>query len=447
MVPIQYTSRGRSAKEISDSLEAGIAAGGVLPGAVLPSVRALAADLAVAPGTVATAYKVLRDRGLVETRGRNGTQVCQRPPVAARSATLALDGDVTDLASGQPDPHLLPALPAAQRAAGTSLSAGRRAAAPGVLALPELLDVARARFTADGAPVGAMTVTSGGLDAVYRVLSAQLRLGDAVAVEDPGWPNVLDLIAALGLRAVPMALDAAGPRPERLRAALRAGARAVIVTNRAQNPTGISLSAGRAAELRTVLADFPQTLVIEDDHAAELTRLELATLAGATPSWAFVRSTSKPYGPDLRVAVLTGDELTICRVEGRMRVSSGWVSTLLQQHVLDLWNSESIPAVIAAAAQKYDARRDQLISALADRGITATGQAGLNVWVPVVDETTTVAGLMQARWAVAPGSRFRIASGPGIRITVSALTGSTIPRLADGIAATMAGGPGPRYTT
>ena|SRR5690625_141537 len=41
----------------------------------LPAVRRLAAELALAPGTVARAYKELEAEGYLETRGRNGTVV------------------------------------------------------------------------------------------------------------------------------------------------------------------------------------------------------------------------------------------------------------------------------------------------------------------------------------------------------------------------------------
>jgi DNA-binding transcriptional regulator YhcF (GntR family) len=55
---------------------------GVLPvGAKLPTVRQLAADLALAPGTVVRAFRELEREGVIETRGRHGTRVRALPPV------------------------------------------------------------------------------------------------------------------------------------------------------------------------------------------------------------------------------------------------------------------------------------------------------------------------------------------------------------------------------
>ncbi|MEO3937387.1 aminotransferase class I/II-fold pyridoxal phosphate-dependent enzyme [Dermatophilaceae bacterium Soc4.6] len=433
MTPIQYPISGQSSKGISESIESAIHTGATPPGARLPSVRGLATELGVAPGTVAAAYRTLRDRGMIETGGRNGTTVRAQPPrPLLRSRSSPLPPNVIDLSDGQPDPALLPSLRLDALAARPG-----PAAAPGEAVLPELLAVARQRLGADGVPSDFVTVASGGLDAIERVLSTTLRSGELVAVEDPGWPNVLDLLAATGLRTHPLELDSEGPLPQSLSEALTRGARSVIITSRAQNPTGTDLTPDRARLLRRVLAGFPQTLVIEDDHAAELARAPLASLAESTASWAFVRSTSKPYGPDLRLAVVAGDATTIARVESRVRVGSGWISTLLQRLVLELWTDPEAASTVAAAADEYTARRCSLQQALAERGVATGGTSGLNVWVPVHNETTSVLRLMQAGWAVAPGSRFRQESAPGIRITVSALEPESIPKLADDVAAAL----------
>ncbi|MGW4568343.1 aminotransferase class I/II-fold pyridoxal phosphate-dependent enzyme, partial [Streptomyces sp. NPDC004561] len=303
--------------------------------------------------------------------------------------------------------------------------------------------VARAELDADGVPAGPLTVTSGSLDAIERVLAAHLRAGDAVAVEDPGWGATLDLIPALGLRTVPVTVDDDGPSPDELRGALESGARALIVTDRAQNPTGASVTATRARALRAVLRDHPETLLIEDDHGHGIVDLPLHPLAGVTRHWALVRSAAKAYGPDLRLAVLVGDPVTVDRVQGRQRLGPGWVSLLLQRAVVHLWTEGAVDR--AAVAGSYRARRDALIDALAERGVAARGRSGMNVWAPVPDETGAVARLLQAGWAVAPGARFRLASPPGVRITVSTLTRADIVPLADAVAAAVRPSPARVY--
>ncbi|WP_369200576.1 aminotransferase class I/II-fold pyridoxal phosphate-dependent enzyme, partial [Streptomyces sp. PU-14G] len=300
---------------------------------------------------------------------------------------------------------------------------------------PALAALARAALDADGVPDGPLAVTSGSLDAIERVLGAHLRPGDPVAVEDPGWGSLLDLIPALGLRPLPVALDDEGPLPAELERALEQGARAVVVTDRAQNPTGAAVTAARARELRAVLAARDGTLLIEDDHGHGIVDLPLHPLAGATRHWALVRSVAKAYGPDLRLAVLTGDRLTVDRVRGRQRLGPGWVSHLLQGAVAHLWRSAAVDA--ARVAGSYGARRTALLDALAARGVAARGRSGMNVWVPVRDETGTVARLLQAGWAAAPGARFRLASPPGVRLTVSPLTMAGIDRLAGDMAAAL----------
>lgn len=436
---IQY--RGRTRADIAASVEAAVRTGRLGPGDPLPPVRRLAADLRVSPATVAAAYRDLKQRAVVETDGRAGTRVRTRPALGARRARLpAVPPGTRDLSTGGPDSRLLPAL-------GPAL--GRLAAAPDLPTgydqaglLPEFARAAHGRLAADGIPVGegTLTATNGALDAIERVLTAQLEPGDRVGVEDPGWANLLDLLTALRLEPVPVPVDDEGPTAAGFRDALRSGVRAVVVTSRAQNPTGAAVSADRAAALRDVLADHAGVLVVEDDHAAELSELPLASLAGATAAWAFVRSVSKPYGPDLRVALLAGDDVTVGRVAGRQAFGAGWVSTVLQRLVLDLWQDPAVTDLVDRARRSYAGRREGLRRALAARGVHCVGRSGINVWVPVPDETAAVTALRDAGWAVAPGAANRLRSDSAIRITVSALDADDLDPLADAVAAALSQG-------
>ncbi|MEV3860832.1 aminotransferase class I/II-fold pyridoxal phosphate-dependent enzyme [Streptomyces sp. NPDC050095] len=438
----EYPISGKRAVEISASVERAVAEGGLEPGQLLPPMRELAQRLGVNPNTVAAAYRTLRERGVIETAGRRGSRVRPMPATTGRERIrVDVPQGVRDVSDGNPDTALLPSLVEAFTAAAAV--ADREPVLYGDAFLePGLARGARSRFDADGVPEGPVGVASGSLDAIERVLMAHLKPGDAVAVEDPGWGSMLDLVPALGLRLVPVGVDDDGPLPGDVERALRDGARALVVTCRAQNPTGAAVGAARAKALRKVLAGHEEVLLVEDDHGHGIVDLPLHPLSGVTHHWAFVRSVAKAYGPDLRLAVFTGDSATVDRVRGRQRLGPGWISRIVQRAVAALWSAGAVDAREVAAS--YGVRRDGLIAALAERGFEAHGRSGMNVWIPVPDETGAVARLLHAGWAVAPGARFRMNAGPGVRITVSRLGVEEIEAVADVVAAAV--GPVPeRY--
>ncbi|OBI80425.1 aminotransferase class I/II-fold pyridoxal phosphate-dependent enzyme [Mycobacterium sp. 1245805.9] len=426
-MPVQYTGTG--AESIAANVEEAISHGALTPGDALPPIRDLAGRLGVNANTVAAAYRLLRDRGAIETAGRRGTRVRHRPATTPRSL-LGLDvpAGVRDLSTGNPDPALLP-IASARLPHPRPLVYGEPAMSP------ELVEFSRSVLSDDGVPAEHLAVTSGALDGIERALAAHLRPGDRVAVEDPGWANLLDLLAALGFSAEPVRVDDDGPLVADLARALGRGVRAAVVTTRAHNPTGAALSADRADALRGLLAAHAdEVLLVEDDHCAGIAGAPLHPLAGSTGHWAFVRSASKAYGPDLRVAVLAGDRRTVERVHGRLRLGPGWVSHLLQDLAVGLWSDDTAARLVGRAEKQYSANRTQLLSELAARGVAARGRSGLNVWVPVPDETVAITRLLGAGWAAAPGARFRIRTSPGMRVTVADLGAREVEPLADAIA-------------
>jgi DNA-binding transcriptional MocR family regulator len=414
-VLIQYQPRGSGAGEIAANVEADIAAGRVAPGTRVASVRRTAAELGVSTATVAAAMAELRRRGLVVARPRSGMQIAERPPVRSSLEGAEVPPGTRDLMTGSPDPALLPDLAAALR---ESDAPQRLYGAEPVL--PELAELATAAFAEDGVPATRVTALNGALDAIERVLTAHLAPGDAIAVEDPGWPGVLDLARTLGLRLVPVAVDERGMLPDALAAAR---AQAVVVTPRGHNPCGSAFDAARAKELRRALAD--DVLVIEDDHLGPVAGTPWHTLVAGRERWAVVRSVSKWLGPDLRLAVVTGDETTLARVEGRHALGPGWVTTVVQRLALRLWDDP----VVARAAEVYRERRE----ALAELVDAAPAPSGINLWIPVPDEYAAVRALRDEGYAVAAGAPYRLSPGSAIRVTTAALEPEEAPRLAEAI--------------
>ncbi len=419
--------RGSNAVELAGDIERRVADHELLPGDRLPPVRILAVELDLAPNTVASAYRRLGERGITTGRGRMGTFIAERPPVMVPTDPKARDG-LRDLSSGNPDPELLPDLNSVLRDSdGPRILYGDRSVDEGLAEHGALL------LAHDGISADHLTVVSGGLDGMERVLQTHVRRGDRVAIEDPGYPPVIDLVGALGLVAVPVAIDDDGPQTESLGSALDRGIAAVIVTPRAQNPFGSVISAERAAELRSVLSGFPDVLVIEDDHAAAVAGSAMHSIGQDRERWATIRSAAKTYGPDVRLALLAGDATTVRRVEGRQRLGPGWVSHVLQRLVAQMMHDPGISLDVKDAADVYASRRQAMLDALHERSFEAHGASGLNVWVPVPDESAAVSAMEERGIAVRNGSRFRIRSAPGVRLTVAALDEAETSNVADAL--------------
>lgn len=424
----QYRITGKSADEIAAGIEHAIEHGALAPGETLPAVRALARELGVSPTTVSAALADLRSRGLVVSHERSRSQVSWRPPVGGALQRPTIPAGTRDLASGNPDPTLLPdPTPFVRRLERPTQLYG------GEPAVPELLELAADEFGAAGIESDAIAVTSGALDGIERALQAQLKPGDLVAVEDPGFAGLFDLLRALGLALRPVAIDDKGMLPDELAAALAEGAAAIVLNPRGQNPTGASLDRGRARELRAVLDRAPAAMVVEDDHLGPIAGVPRISLTAGRERWAAALSLAKSLGPDLRLALLAGDAQTISRVRGRQSVGPQWVSHLLQHLVAAMWANEGIGAELERAAASYRERRERLLAALAERGIKVSSSAGIAIWIPVPEEAPVVQSLLAAGWAVMPGAPFRLQSARAIRVTTSTLAGNEADELAEAI--------------
>lgn len=408
---LERTSRG-----LATALSEAIGDGSLGEGERLPPIRNVAVDLALSPSTVSAAWRLLAQAGAVRTDGRRGTIVMSRRgpgPTRYRRALQQGARFSLDLSTGVPDPALLPDLSAALgnlHQAWTSGSYLDDAIIPGLVeALAEQWPYESDEFM----------IVDGAMDALDQISSHLLRFGDTVVVENPSFPPLLDLLEALGVRYVGVDVDDEGVVPAQLADALTQHPRAVFLQPRAHNPTGVSMSSSRAKELAQLVRTH-SVMVIEDDSAGSVAAADPISLGRWIPSQTVhVRSFSKSHGPDLRLAAMSGPPDMLDALRERRLLGQGWTSRLLQAVLLDLLTRPSTRRQVEHARATYVARRRKLCEALGHEGVSTMGDDGLNLWLPVNDETSALIALASRGIGAAAGSPFltRGESAPHLRIT------------------------------
>lgn len=418
----------RTPRGIAAAVNRMIRDGRLVPGDRLPTVRDLAAELGVSPATVSEAWQALGGAGAVTTRGRAGTFVRAavepgRPRrylgVGSAPHGEAATAAFLDLSTGTPDPALLPSLTEAL-ARVTDRQVPWTTSYLEDPVLPELRELLTHSWPY--APQR-LTVVDGALDALARVVDVVVRLGDRVVVEDPGFPALLDLLERFGAEVVPVSLDEQGIEVSSLRAALGTDPVAVFLQPRAHNPTGTSMTRLRASEISDVLAAH-RAWIVEDDHSGDIAVADDVSVGAFLPDrTVHIRSFSKSHGPDLRMAAVGGPGDVLEPVMARRMVGSGWTSRILQAVVLDLLTDPDAVSTVATAREKYASRSAYFREHLRDAGIDSSPGDGINVWVEVANEASTLVQLAAAGIRVAPGTPFQIDRNapPAVRITCGAL--------------------------
>jgi DNA-binding transcriptional MocR family regulator len=247
-----------------------------------------------------------------------------------------------------------------------------------------------------------------------------LRFGDRVVVEHPGFPTLLDLLESIGVEVLGVPVDDAGLQPEPLAEALRASVAAVFLQPRAQNPTGASMTGQRAHELAPILARSGVP-VVEDDSAGAVAASAPISLGQWIPAQVIhIRSFSKSHGPDLRLAAMGGPSELLREISHRRQLGQGWSSRLLQRVLLSLLTDPAAVADVDHARDEYTRRRSALVAALTSRDVEVATGDGLNLWVPVHDESAAIVRLASQGVGVTPGAPFDVLPGGGghVRVTV-----------------------------
>lgn len=331
----------------------------------LPTVRDLAQEVGVSVGTVAQAWGLLRERGLVETRRRGGTRVID-PSTGSRPRFPGFSH--VDLRFGSPHPALLPDLaePLQQNAPQPTLSSWNR---------PRLSEQLRTAAQRD-LPVRAETVlpTSTGSEAMWLAMRAAASPGDSIAIEHPCSPGIEEVARDLGLRPVPVETDGDGPCAEALRP-ISSSVKALVLA-----PSGAFghhvLSPKRAEQLAAILGPGGST-IIEDDPLGPLSEDPGSSLSSLLPERTLrVRDYARAFGPDLGPCLLAGPIALIERAAAERSGGWGTLSYILQDTAAGLITSASHRRALAGVRRHYRNKHIMAVEALEQAELAVSSRPG-----------------------------------------------------------------------
>lgn len=366
-------------EQLYRSLAAEMRTGAVPAGTRMPGKRRLAAELSVSVNTVDAAYQMLAAEGYLEARERSGFYVQEYlalPESAAPAAPAAPPKAEAvpkqrpiryDLSTRGVDPGLFPFRTWARLQKELLYSSPElltHGDAQGDLALRQALAGYLEEYR--GVRCGAHQIVVGaGLEYLLGLL-APLLPGPA-AVENPGYPRAKQVLENNGVACCCLPVDEDGLS---IRALSDSGAAVCYVTPSHQFPTGVTMPAGRRAELLHWAARCPgRRYIIEDDYDSEFrfdTRPlpSLQGMAGADGPVVYLSTCSRSLAPSIRIAYMVLPEQLLPAWHAKYRLYSSTVSRFEQQTLARFITGGYFTRHLARERVAYKARRDALTAAL-----------------------------------------------------------------------------------
>ena len=440
------------------------------PGDRLPATRALARHLGIARITVSLAYEDLVTAGYAVSRMRSGFFIAEDAPrrlaveEPAREGEAALDwaarlGPAPPALGPQAKPadwrrHRYPfvfgmpddaGFPLEHWRASARQALGRRsfdAIADDFADRDDAMLVAEiVRRSLPGRGIAAapaeVLVTHGATNALWLVanLLGAARPGFVAAVEEPGYPDLRNLLLRLGAEVVPVPVDHMGLDPARLPERLDA----VFVTPSHQAPTGVTMTMARRRALLDLAAarDF---VVVEDDYDFETSYLRPHSPAlkslDREGRVLYVGSFSKSLFPGLRLGYLVAPAPVIARARALRTLEARHPPGLTQRAAAYFLALGYYNAYTNALRDRLAERRAVLLAALAEAGLgPASGNTfgGASLWIAApegVDTGALAARLKPEGVLIEPGAPFFADPDPPrhfMRLGFSAIGPERIP--------------------
>lgn len=365
--------------ELSDMLEHDIQNGALLPGTKLPPWRELADYLDINLSTVARAFKICTEKGLISGSVGSGTFVNFGATHLGANAEscIRLDSMMPEtIAATELNELLLSMLSEPESAELFQYS----------LELPDWhRDAASSLFFKVGCKADHSSVhfASGGQNAIAAILAAMFKSGDAIGVDPLSYPGIRSAASILGIRLVPIAWENGCMSEAAIRAAvMRHGIKALYLMPDSQNPTASIMS----TDMRKMIAGLAKELgiLIIEDGICSLLGDGPAPIQSFAPERTFyILSLSKCVSPALRLAYIAAP------TESEAELSEA-------VYALDLSQSRILTELSARliASRKLDSLLERRIEGIVER----------NRMVDIIFEGCTLGGNERSlcRWLNIP---------------------------------------------
>ena len=366
-------------EQLYDSLSAQIRSGTLQAGDRLPGKRSLASQLAVAVNTVDTAYQMLVAEGYLEARERSGFFVLEcagAPPQAAEPAEAGgeeapPEPEVRfDLSTGSVDTALFPfrtwgRIQKELLYHGEGLLRHGHRQGDGELRR-ELAAYLRAYRGVVCAPE--QIVVGAGVEYLLGLL-AQLLRGRTAAVENPGYDRPRIILENNGIPCRCVDIDGGGLDPAGLE---ESGANICYVTPSHHFPTGVTMPAGRRAQLLRWAAAREGRYILEDDYDAEF-RFDMRPLpslqgmGGGGGRVVYLCTFSKSLAPSIRIACMVLPWELLGEYRRAFGSYSNTVSRFEQQTLRLFLEGGYFTRHLARMRGAYKGRMERLAAALEER--------------------------------------------------------------------------------
>ncbi len=376
-------------RQIASAIEEMVQQQQLLPGARLPTHRALADSLSVTVGTVTRAYAEAERRGIVESKVGSGTFICRKDR-PAWSFSHRTRQDEMNFGYNVP--------PQLDRAELFTQAVQQIASHPAelnelMLYQPPSGVVQHRAVLADwlqqhgvSANVDRLLYCSGAQNAIQLCLTTLCRQGDTVLVDKLTYPGLLSLARQLHITVKPVEMDEQGMIPEALVAACKQySARMVYMMPTLQNPTTVTMGEARRRELIAVCRR-QQLLILEDDVNGLLPRHRPEPLVNMAPEQViYIGGLSKNLAPGLRLGFMLLPESLYSRIVHALQNHSWMISPLLTAIAAILLENGAANKVLESIREEMESRWSMVAEKLSAVELTFHPN-GFHGWISLPDD-------------------------------------------------------------